>query len=59
MITLTETKILATKILTDLYTLEDFTNYEIKKISKCIKIMQELDLDKEYRNHIKHNRRVK
>lgn len=47
--TLQEIKTLSVKILSELYLLEDYTNYEVKKISKCVDIMQTLNLDKEFK----------
>jgi len=37
------------KVLDKLHAIEDMTNYEVKQISKCIDILQELDIDKEYK----------
>ncbi len=41
------------QVLELLYTMEDNTNYECKPISKCINILQKLDLDKEYKKYNK------
>jgi len=40
---------LASKILNDLYHLEDLTNHDVKNIGEAVNLMQELDLDKAYK----------
>ena len=47
---LTKIKKLASKILNDLYQLEDLTNYDIKAIGQVTNIMQNLDIDEAFKN---------
>lgn len=48
---LSNIKKLTNKILNDLHKLEDLTNYDIKNIGKCIDIMQEINIDAEYKKY--------
>ena len=37
------------KTLKQLYHLEDLTNYDIKELSKCIDILQKVDIENKYK----------
>jgi len=46
-----ESKALLDDVLTNLYLLEDNTNYDIKALARAVNILQGINLDEEYKKY--------